>query len=75
MIKTPEVGMTVFSVFGILGKEHMYIGEIIEIKPRMAAFKWLDEHPVPVEWEKLPDDIDPFKFFYIDRGEKKCNLI
>jgi predicted kinase len=37
----------------------------------LAAFKWLDEHPVPAEWEKLPDGIDPFKFFYIDRGEIK----
>lgn len=36
----------------------------------LDAFKWLDEHPIPVpEWQKIPDDIDPFEFFLVYHGE------
>ena len=45
MIENPEIGMTVFSVFGILNKEHMYIGKIIDINP-----EWKPS-PITVQWE------------------------
>lgn len=45
MIKNPEIGMTVFSVFGILNKEHMYIGKIVDIHP-----EWKPSH-LTVQWE------------------------
>lgn len=45
MIKNPKKGMTVFSVFGILNKEHMYIGKIVDIHP-----EWKPS-PITVQWE------------------------
>lgn len=65
MIKNPEIGMTVFSVFGILNKEHMYIGKIVDIRP-----DW-QPSPITVQWQhpisaKLPASEDDLFTSIID---------
>lgn len=59
MIKNPEVGMIVFSVFGIMNKEHMFIGEIVEIKPewKPASLTVQWKYPTTVRFPACPDEL------------------
>lgn len=59
MIKNPEVGMTVFSVFGIMNKEHIFIGEIVEIKPewKPASLTVQWKYPATVRYPASPDEL------------------
>lgn len=58
MIKNPEIGMTVFSVFGILNKEHMYIGKIVDIHPEWESgiiVQW--QHPISAKIPASEDEL------------------